>query len=82
MVVEKLSLISYNNTKSKKTKELKIYESSNGKEPFIDWLESIKDKKTRNRILTRLDRLEIGNPGDNRHLGDCVFELRLHFGPG
>jgi putative addiction module killer protein len=67
---------------SKKAKELKIYQFSNGKEPFIDWLESIKDRSTRNRIITRLDRLEIGNPGDSRHLGEGVFELRLHFGSG
>jgi putative addiction module killer protein len=66
---------------SKKAKELKIYQLPNGKEPFIDWLESIKDRKTRNRIITRLDRLEIGNSGDSRHLDEGVFELRLHLVP-
>jgi putative addiction module killer protein len=66
----------------KKKKILDIYADSDGKEPFTEWLESIKDRKTRNRIYTRLDRLEVGNPGDYRHLEDGVFELRLHFGPG
>lgn len=55
---------------------------SRGKEPFIEWLESIKDRKNRSRIITRLDRLEVGNPGDFRHLGNGLFELRLDFGPG
>lgn len=63
-------------------KTLKLYQDLNGKEPFIEWIESIKDRKTRSRILTRLDRLEVGNPGDHRHLSEGVFELRLHFGAG
>jgi putative addiction module killer protein len=63
-------------------KILKIYMDSRGKEPFIEWLESIKDQKNRSRIITRLDRLEVGNPGDFRHLGNSLFELRLCFGPG
>ncbi|MCP5108907.1 MAG: type II toxin-antitoxin system RelE/ParE family toxin [bacterium] len=67
---------------AEKRKTMKIYLDSNGKEPFIEWLESIKDRKTRHRIVARLDRLEVGNPGDHRHLEDGVFELRLHFGPG
>jgi putative addiction module killer protein len=65
-----------------KKKTLKIFQDSNGKEPFVDWLESIKDAKTRSRIITRLDRLEVGNPGDYKSVGQGVFELRLHFGPG
>jgi putative addiction module killer protein len=80
-LVEILSFISYNNNMSRK-RSLKVYQDSNGKEPFIEWLESIKDRKTRSRIITRLDRLEVGNPGDYRHVEEGVFELRLHFGPG
>jgi len=61
---------------------LKVYMDSRGKEPFIEWLESIKDQKTRSRIVTRLDRFEVGNPGDFRPLSNGLFELRLSFGPG
>lgn len=61
---------------------MEIYQDPEGKEPFIEWLESIKDRKTRSRIITRLDRLEVGNPGDHRHVGKGVFELKLQFGPG
>jgi len=66
----------------KKKKMLKIFQEPGGKEPFIQWFESINDRKTRSRIITRLDRLEIGNPGDHKHVGEGVFELRLQFGPG
>lgn len=65
-----------------KKKILKVYQDKNGKEPFIEWMESIKDMKTRNRIFTRLDRLEVGNPGDHSPVGNGVLELRLHFGAG
>ena len=82
MLIEKLSFISYNYGVSEKKKILKIYQDENGKEPFIEWMESIKDVKTRDRIFTRLDRLEVGNPGDHRPVGSGVLELRLQFGPG
>ena len=54
----------------------------NGREPFIEWLKSLRDRKTRKRIQTRLDRLETGNLGDCKSVGDGVFELRFQFGPG
>jgi putative addiction module killer protein len=66
----------------KKNKILKVYQDEYGKEPFIEWMESIKDVKTRDRIFTRLDRLEVGNTGDHRPVGSGVFELKLQFGPG
>jgi len=53
---------------NKKTKTVKIYRDKDGKEPFTEWLESIKDRITRSRIFTRIDRLELGNPGDHRSL--------------
>jgi putative addiction module killer protein len=65
-----------------KKKVLKIYQDANGREPFVDWLESIKDRTTRHRIITRLDRVESGNLGDFKPVGNGVFELILQFGPG
>jgi putative addiction module killer protein len=37
---------------------------------------------TRLRVRRRLDRLELGNPGDCEPVDDGVFELRLFFGSG
>ena len=34
------------------------------------------------RIQARLDLVELGSLGDYGSVGDSVFELRLHFGPG
>jgi len=59
-----------------------IYKDGYGNEPFSDWLESIKDRNIYLRIRKRLRRIERGNLGDYRLVGEGVLELRLHFGPG
>lgn len=64
------------------TIEIQYYRAPNGKQPFTEWFESIRDKNTQNRIDKRLERLEDGNFGDCQPVGGGVFELRLHFGPG
>lgn len=63
-------------------KELAIYVTQTGKRPFIEWLESLKDKTIRYRIKERLDRVSLGNLGDHKSVGDGVSELRLKFGSG
>ena len=63
-------------------RELQIYRTQNGREPFTEWLESISDQRTQNRIQRRVDRLEEGNFGDHKSVGEGVFELRFHFGAG
>ena len=63
-------------------REIQYYRGPNGRQPFIEWSESIRDQSTQNKIDKRLERLEDGNFGDCQSVGDGVFELRLHFGPG
>jgi putative addiction module killer protein len=63
-------------------KQIRIYKTRDGKEPFNTWLENIKDKITKARIRRRIDRLYLGNEGDHKHVGNGVFELRLAFGSG
>ena len=62
-------------------KILKIY-SEDGREPFTDWLKSIKDFRTQLRINSRIDRIEQGNFGDCEPVGEGVYELRMFFGSG
>ena len=64
------------------TKELIIYQTENGKEPFTRWRKSLKDKVTVARIDRRLDRVKEGYYGDHKAVGAGVYELRLFFGPG
>src|SRR2546428_10897260 len=63
-------------------KEIVIYETEDGREPFSEWLEGLSDKKTRARIRTRLDRVSLGNLGVYRSVGAGVVELIEDFGPG
>jgi putative addiction module killer protein len=51
-------------------------------EQFTRWLMDLKDRQGRARILTRIDRLEEGNPGNWRSVGGGVIELKIDFGPG
>ena len=64
------------------TRELQIYRDPNGREPFTEWLKSLRDRTTRKRIQARIDRIESGNLGDHKSVGDGIFELRSQFGPG
>lgn len=49
---------------------------------FTDWLDGLKDRVTRLRLARRLDKAQRGNLGDVKVVGDGVFEMREHFGPG
>jgi putative addiction module killer protein len=51
-------------------------------EVFARWLEGLQDRRARTRIQTRIDRLELGNPGDVKAVGEGVSEMRIDYGPG
>lgn len=51
-------------------------------ETFAKWLDALKDIRARARILVRIERLATGNPGDVKHVGGGVSELRIDYGPG
>ena len=62
--------------------EVGIYRTEEGKRPFADWSLSLKDRKARVKIDTRINRLQLGNLGDCKNVGGGVFELRVDYGPG
>lgn len=49
---------------------------------FDDWLDGIKDGMTRIRLGKRLDKAQRGLLGDVEAVGEGVWEMRKHFGPG
>ena len=49
---------------------------------FDAWIETLRDRQARQRIAARLTRLQAGNPGDVKALGDGISELRIDYGPG
>jgi putative addiction module killer protein len=49
---------------------------------FDSWLKHLRDREARARILTRVERLGQGNPGDVAGVAPNVFEMRIDHGPG
>ena len=51
-------------------------------EEFSGWLHRLKDTNAVARIVARIRRMELGNPGDTRSAGRGVMEMRIAYGPG
>ena len=51
-------------------------------EVFAKWIDGLQDIRARARILVRIERLKVGNPGDVKPIGEGILELRIDYGPG
>ena len=49
---------------------------------FESWLGGLRDQRAREKIVTRLVRIESGLLGDWKPIGDGVSEMRVDYGPG
>lgn len=49
---------------------------------FHEWLARLRDRRARARIILRIDRLALGNPGDVQPVGSGISEMRIDYGPG
>lgn len=49
---------------------------------FSKWLDGLNDPQAKARVLVRIERLAMGNPGDVSAVGEGVSEMRIHYGPG
>jgi putative addiction module killer protein len=63
-------------------REIRRYIISDGRVPFAEWIDSLRDRNTRAKINNRLKRVSLGNLGDYCSVGGGVFELRIDLGPG
>lgn len=63
-------------------REIRNYLTEEGRSPFEEWLDSLRDTKARATIKARLKRVAFGNLGDYRSLGGGVYEFRIDYGPG
>ena len=50
--------------------------------PFDDYVNGLRDKVAKAKIVTRIQRLAEGHAGDFASVGEGIFELRMHYGPG
>lgn len=53
-----------------------------GKDLYAEWLSNLPDIAGRAAIGARMDRVAAGNFGDHHSVGQGVWELRIHIGPG
>ena len=49
---------------------------------FAKWFDGLRDERAQARIVARIRRLELGNPGDVKSVGEGVLEMRVDYGPG
>lgn len=49
---------------------------------FTEWFGDLRDVQAKSRILARIRRLGLGNPGDVKPVGQGISELRINYGPG
>ena len=63
-------------------KEARYYITATGRSPLIEWLEALKDIQGRAIIKVRIRRMEEGNWGSFKPIGQGVCELKIPFGPG
>ena len=49
---------------------------------FSAWLSGVNDSMTHRRLARRLEKAQAGNLGDVKPVGEGVFEMHEHFGPG
>ena len=61
--------------------EVLQYEAEDGSCPFADWFDHL-DTMAALKVRTAIARMEAGNFGDVKSVGEGVSERRIDFGPG
>lgn len=49
---------------------------------FSDWMDNFRDYQAKARITSRIRKAMLGQLGDVEPVGEGVFEMRIHAGPG
>ena len=49
---------------------------------FLTWMRGLRDERAKARVVSRIHRMELGNPGDAKQLGGGLNEMRIDYGPG
>lgn len=57
------------------------YEAPDGSCPFADWFDRLEPRAAL-KVRTALARIEVGNMGDVKPVGEGVSERRIDHGPG
>jgi putative addiction module killer protein len=58
------------------------YQTENWRKPYAEWVKGLKDRTGAAIIRSHVTRMELGHFGNHRPVGDGVWEMKIHFGPG
>jgi putative addiction module killer protein len=61
---------------------VRMYTAEDGRCPYAEWFDALRDVRAQARIAQRIDRITMGNFGDVKPVGDGLLELRIDYGPG
>lgn len=64
------------------TNTINEYTDEQGKSPYAQWLNSLRDARAKAKIIMQVDKMELGLFGDVEPIGEGLSELRIHYGPG
>jgi len=62
--------------------EIRHYLTGTGRDVVGEWLTDLDDVRAQAKVAARIARLEAGNFGDCKPVGQGVWELRIDWGPG
>ena len=62
--------------------DIRKYRDSQGRIPFDEWINGIRDTRAKQRIQIRIRRLSLGLEGDWKSLGKGLRDLRIPEGKG
>ncbi|MDO5561857.1 MAG: type II toxin-antitoxin system RelE/ParE family toxin [bacterium] len=54
----------------------------NKTEYFVKWLKKLKDRQARIVIIDHIGRMEEGNLGNIKFVGNGIYEKKINYGPG
>jgi len=63
-------------------REIERYTTLDGRVPYDEWFDSLRDINAQAKIISRLNRMADGNLGDSHSVGEGVCELKINYGPG
>lgn len=63
-------------------REIRFFETKSGNVPFFDWYNSIRDKKIRLTVASKLRQIQNKDFKNYKSLSNGVLELRIFLGAG
>ncbi|MEG4342667.1 type II toxin-antitoxin system RelE/ParE family toxin [Microcoleus sp. A003_D6] len=58
-------------------RDIQNYQTAEGKIPFSEWRDALRDSRAKAKIRAKLNQVRLGNLGDSSFVGEGVCELRI-----